>query len=188
MRWLLLVLMIALASVIGLGSVWSGAMQAAEQKPRLAGHGIEARRPRGTSRVVGSPDPPLPLRAVRAFPKLTFAFPLYIIAEPPNAPVNDRPAQANAAAGRMFVVQQRGKILAFSNDPAVENTDVFLALDDRDTYGMTFHPRYAENRFVYVFSNGPNSNEKRRLNRISRFVVSHAGSRACEPASEQIVI
>ena len=78
----------------------------------------------------------------------------------------DNQADAKTSTGRMFVVQQRGKILAFSNDPAVEKTDVFLALEDRDTYGMTFHPKYAENRFVYVFSNGPNSNEKRRLNRI----------------------
>lgn len=173
MRWLLLIPMIA-----G-GPVWPGAMQAAEQKLRVAAHGIETRIPWTTSRVVGSPDPPLPLRAVRAFPNLTFAFPLYIIAEP---------AAANAAAGRMFVVQQRGKILAFSNDPSVEKTEVFLALDDRDTYGMTFHPKYAENRFVYVFSNGPNSNEKRRLNRISRFTVSRDGSRVCEPLSEKIII
>ena len=141
-------------------------------------HGIETRVPRTASRR-GFANPPLPLRAVRAFPNLTFASPLYIIAEP---------AAANAATGRMFVVQQRGKILAFSNDPSVEKTEVFLALDDRDTYGMTFHPKYAENRFVYVFSNGPNSNEKRRLNRISRFVVSREGSRVCEPASEKIII
>lgn len=174
MRWLLLIPIFAVGPLLG-----PGATRAAEQKLRVAAHGIETRIPWTTSRVVGSPDPPLPLRAVRAFPNLTFAFPLYIIAEP---------AAANAAAGRMFVVQQRGKILAFSNDPSVEKTEVFLALDDRDTYGMTFHPKYAENRFVYVFSNGPNSNEKRRLNRISRFVVSREPPQACQPLSEKIII
>lgn len=149
-----------------------------------AEYGIEERVAWTTSRVIGSPDPPLPLRAVRAFPKLTFANPLYVIGEPVAA----GGAAANSPTGRMFVVEQAGKIRAFPNDPGVEKTDVFLALADRDTYGMTFHPHYAENRFVYVFSNGPNSNTEHRFNRISRFVVSRTNPFACEPASEKIII
>jgi len=176
LRWVLI-------SIIAIGELNARIAHAADQKSRVADYGIETRVSWTTSRVVGSPDPPLPLRAVRAYPNLTFAFPLYIIAEPGGA----------TAARRMFVVQQKGKILAFANDPLVEKTDVFLALDDRDTYGMAFHPQYAkdqyaENRFVYVFSNGPNSDEKRRQNRISRFVVSRDGAQACDPASEQIII
>src|SRR5262249_18038729 len=95
---------------------------------------------------------------------------------------------AAANAQRMLVVEQAGKIRAFPNDSGAETTGVFLALADRDTYGMTFHPRYAENRAVYVFSNGPNSKADHRANRISRFVVSQTAPYACDPTSERIVI
>ena len=166
---------------------WLGAARATADSGRGAPYGIEQRTAWTTSRVVGSPDPPPPLRAVRAFPRLNFANPLYIIAEPPARSANEARA-ARLAAERIFVVEQHGRILAFPNDAAVEKTEIFLALDDRDTYGMTFHPRYGENRFVYVFSNGPNSSADRRLNRISRFVVSRAVPFACDPASEKIII
>jgi len=42
----------------------------------------DRRIPWTTSRVAGSPDPPLPFRAVRAFPKLSFKSPLYMTFEP----------------------------------------------------------------------------------------------------------
>ncbi len=159
---------------------------AAEVEKPIAPYGLEKRTAWTTSRVVGSPDPAPPLKAVRAFAKLTFANPLYIIAEPATKPGGE--GQDNAEAERLLVVEQHGKILAFANDPAVEQTAPFLVLEDRDTYGLTFHPNYAENRYVYVFSNGPNSAAEHKLNRISRFVVSREGARACDPASEQIVI
>src|SRR5262245_37205241 len=151
-----------------------------------ASYGIEQRLAWISSRVVGSPDPPAPLRAVRSFPILTFANPLYVIADPVVSSGRLRPAADRGQ--RMLVVEQHGKILAFPNDPAAEKTDIFLDLDDRDTYGMMFHPRYAENRFAYVFSNGRNSEKDRRLNRISRFAVSREAPFACERDSERIII
>src|SRR5262249_23012773 len=109
-----------------------------------------------------------------------------VIAEP-TAPRGDG-RHAAVPLERILVVEQHGRILAFPNEPAADRTDTFLELDDRDTYGMTFHPRYAENRFVYVFSNGRNSDKDRRLNRISRFAVSRAAPFACERDSERIII
>jgi uncharacterized repeat protein (TIGR03806 family) len=158
-----------------------GAIQGGEAIPRTAPYGIERRVALTTSRVVGAPETLPPLRAVRAFPKLTFSSPLYIIAEPVTA-------GAAPDSGRMFVVEQAGKIRAFPNDAGVEKADIFLALADRDTYGITFHPCYAENRFVYVFSNGPNSKADQRQNRISRFVVSQTAPYTCDPASERIIL
>jgi len=154
-----------------------------EKSTRTVPYGIEERVAWTTSRVVGSPDPPLPLRAVRAFPRLTFASPLYVIGEPVAGT-----AAAHLPAGRLFVVEQAGKIRAFPNSAEADKTDLFLALTDRDTYGMTFHPRYAENRYVYVFSNGPNSNTEHHYNRISRFVVAQTSPFACDPASEKIIV
>lgn len=162
------------------------ALFAIELEKPIAPHGLEKRTAWTTSRVVGSPDPAPPLRAVRAFPKLAFANPLYMIAEP--SAKRAAQGQAKAESERLLVVEQHGRVLGFANDPAVEQTAPFLTLENRDTYGLTFHPNYAENRYVYVFSNGPNSAGEDKLNRISRFVVSREGARACEPASEQVVI
>lgn len=169
------------------GQVWLSAACAGDEKKTFAPFGIEQRTAWTTSHVVGSPDPPLPLRAVRAFPKLNFASPLYIIGEPVTAPVGEKPPAA-AGPRRLFVVEQKGKILAFPNISDVDKTDVFLELKDRDTYCLAFHPRYAENRFVFVSSNGPNSNAEHKFDRVSRFVVSRTSPFACDPASEKIII
>ena len=45
-------------------------------RPAHSRVGIEKRVPLTTSKVVGSPDPPLPYRPVRAFPKLKLTFPI----------------------------------------------------------------------------------------------------------------
>lgn len=45
-------------------------------------HGIARRVPLTTSKVAGSPDPPLPFRVVRAFPKLKVAFPIAVAHQP----------------------------------------------------------------------------------------------------------
>ncbi|MFN0050585.1 MAG: PQQ-dependent sugar dehydrogenase [Planctomycetales bacterium] len=150
---------------------------AAEKAPAQDAVGIKERILWTTSRVVGSPDPPLPFRAVRAYPNLTFQSPLYLLAEP-----------GKGAARRMLVVEQKGVIRAFPNDPEVDTTELFLKLDNRDAYGMTFHPRFAENRFVYVFSNGPNSEEQDKLNRISRFTVRREAPFDCDLATELVII
>lgn len=150
-------------------------------------YGLDKRQPLTTSRVVGSPDPPLPYRAIDAFANLKWDKALYVISEPvpPTSALPDKGTKSEAR--RMFVIEQKGKIHAFPNDPVVEKMDIFLDLPDRDFYGMNFHPKYAENRWVYVFSNGPNT-EKVKKNRISRFNVSREAPFACDVASEKIIL
>ena len=150
--------------------------------------GFDHRIPWTGSRVVGSPDPPLPLRAVKAFPELKFDHPLYFLAEPASSDSSANTNNTPMRSERLFVVLQKGRIVGFLNDQNVESVETFLQLEDRDTYGMTFHPHYAEKRYVYVFSNGPNSNEKQRQNRVSRFNVSREAPFACDIASEKIII
>lgn len=137
---------------------------------------IEPRTLWTTSRVIGSPDPPPPYRSARAWPKLSFKNALYILAEP-----------AGRATRRMFVVEQAGTIRAFSPDQSADKSDVFLKLDDHDFYGMTFHPEYAKNGFVYVFANGPNSNMEHKYNRILRFVVRSEAPHDCDLATQQMI-
>src|SRR5712692_3009546 len=56
----------------------------ATDRPPKSGppYGIEKRTPWTTSRITGSPEPPLPYRTERVFPKLTFKNPLLIRSAP----------------------------------------------------------------------------------------------------------
>jgi glucose/arabinose dehydrogenase len=131
----------------------------------------EHRIPWTTSRVAGSPDPPLPYQARRAFPNLNFRNPLYLAFEP--------------GTGRAMVALQHGRILAFPNDPAVDKTEVFLELKSLWIYSLMFPPDYARTRQVYVFANGPESTEPNKRNQILRFDVRDG---KCDPASRHLVI
>lgn len=131
----------------------------------------DVRVPWTTSRVLGSPDPPLPFRAVRAFPKLTFKNPLYMAFEP--------------GTGRAMVVHQHGRILAFPSDPSADKPEVFLELKKFWFYSMMFHPKYLENHWVYVFANGPEWTEPNKKNRILRYEVKDG---KCDVSTEHLVI
>lgn len=156
----------------------------AESKTPVSDWGIDKRIPWTSSRVVGAPEPPPPFRGVRAFPKLTFANPLYLMAEPATAGKGE-----DTNKGRLFVVEQRGRIAGFKNDAQVDETVEFLKLKDRETYGMMFHPKYAENRWVYVFSNlAMEDDKKRKRNRVSRFTVGREPPFVCDVDSETIII
>jgi uncharacterized repeat protein (TIGR03806 family) len=103
--------------------------------------GLLQRVPWTTSRVVGSPEPPAPYKVEPAFPKLTFDRPLAIT----NAP----------GINRLFVVEQAGKIYSFVNDLNTDKLDLVVDLKQARPkltaiYGLTFHPDFARNRFVYI--------------------------------------
>lgn len=137
-------------------------------------YGIEERTLWTHSRVVGSPEPPLPYRLVRSFARLTFEQPVYMIPEP--------------GSNRIFLVEYGGKILTFEEAADAEQTSLFRDMQ-RNTYSITFHPDYVKNGFVYVFSNGPKSETQRgRHNRISRFRTTGDSPRRCIPDSETIIL
>src|SRR5262245_13287912 len=94
-----------------------------------------------TSRVVGSPDPPPPLKVVRAFPNLKFEKPLLLA----RCPGSDR----------LFVGEQAGVLYSFANHPDAK-ADLFLDLRKElkslhllpgakevdSLYGLAFHPDF----------------------------------------------
>jgi glucose/arabinose dehydrogenase len=131
----------------------------------------DRRVPWTTSRVVGSPDPPLPFVTTPAFPKLTWRHPLYIAVEP--------------TTGRMLTVTQHGKVHVFPNDPATEKAEIFYENPKLWFYSIYFHPKYAENHWVYVFANGPPDTEPNKKNRILRFTVKDG---KVDPSTEHLVI
>ena len=144
--------------------------------------GLEKRVALTTSRVVGSPDPALPLRAKRAWPGLDFKHPLFI--------------GRDAGSDGFLVAEQAGRIVAIPRDQSVSTTNLFLELADHDFYSFHFHPGFATNRFVFVFANGPNTKQTNsagvvlggtnKFNRILRYTVTPEGR--ANPASEYEII
>lgn len=122
-------------------------------------------------------DPPVltPMVAVRAFPKLDFDRPLWIGAAP-----DDR--------GRLFVLEQSGRILVFDAKDEVAEAQVFLDIRDQvrtehneeGLLGLAFDPDFARTGALYLYYS---ASRPRRV-QISRFVASNDRTRA-DPASEQ---
>lgn len=115
-----------------------------------------------TSRLVGSPDPPSPYRLVRAFPAVKFKNPVFIAQHPTSE--------------RIFIGEYGGKIVSFSpNDPSGAK---HVALDiGRGLSAFSFHPKFAENGQIFVFSHADPKIKKTegQLSKVSRYQL-EAGS------------
>lgn len=103
--------------------------------------GIENRVSWTTSRISGSPEPPLPYVTERVFSALKFNQCLDIT----TAPGSDR----------LFVVEQSGKIFSFVNKPDVTEPDLVVDFakeipDVKQVYALAFHPDFDANGFCYV--------------------------------------
>src|ERR1041385_7018374 len=160
---------------LGLGTFRQGDLRAAAEPP----YGIDHRIPWTTSRVVGSPDPPLPYTVEKTFTNIHWRAPIFLTPEPDT--------------DSLLVVQQGGekerpsKILRLRDDPKTDQAQAFLEVSNRLVYSVAFHPGYRTNGFLYVFSNGTTS-EPERTNRISRFTVAREAPFACERSSERVIL
>lgn len=142
-------------------------------------YGLESRIPWTTSRLIGSPEPPPPYTVEKTFTNVTLKAPLYVAAEP--------------ATDNLLIVQQGGdkdvpsKILRVKDDPKTIDIEVLYEVTRRLIYGMTFHPGYNTNGYLFIFSNGPWGRQD-RSNRISRLTVSRDALHRCDAASEHVII
>ncbi len=86
-----------------------------------------------------------------AFPNLSF-----------NRPVDLQ--HAGDGSGRLFVVEQAGRIRAFPNHPEAANTTRFLDIADRvhdqgneeGLLGLAFHPDFSQNGLFFVYYTAAN--------------------------------
>ena len=102
----------------------------------------QQRVPWTTSRIQGTPDPPPPYVVERLYPGLTFKKPLDVTPLP--------------GSDRLVVLEETGIIFSFVPGTHVEKADPFgdLSAYDPETsrsYALTFHPRFAENRFIFTW-------------------------------------
>jgi len=153
-----------------IAGLWAGDA-GGEEKP----FGLEKRVPWTSSRVVGTPEPPPPYRAARAFGQLKFDHPVYVTQEP--------------GTGRFLVGELSGKIFAFTSEtPDTTSRELYLDIGpNRELYAFSFHPRYAENGVLFVFSTDTGKLEKKQ-NHVSRFTASQTHPRSCLADSEQMIV
>ncbi len=127
----------------------------ANRVQQIAGQpfGIETRVPWRTSHVRGRPEPPLPLKAKRVYQQIQFASPTVLTSAP--------------GTERLFVAERSGSLYSLPAETNAKQADLFLDMQglvklynsrlkkqDRvalaAVYGLTFHPRFDENRYCYL--------------------------------------
>ncbi len=104
------------------------------------------RVPWDTSRLAGSPDAPLPFRAVPAFAKLKTNHPVTIVNEP------GRDGFLLLETSGYYTPTRTSRLSRLANNPDATSTETLLEFDET-VYDVCFHPRFAENGFIYLGSN-----------------------------------
>ncbi|MCP4784201.1 MAG: c-type cytochrome [Fuerstiella sp.] len=139
--------------------------------------GIKKRMPWTTSRISGSPEPPLPYVTEPAFPSLKFNQCLDITMAP--------------GSDRLFVVEQSGKIVSFVNNSNVAQTDLVVDFakdlpDAKQVYALTFHPDFQDNGYCYVcYVNKPSLDEGTH---VARFQILDTDPPRIDVASETTLV
>ena len=111
-----------------------------------------------------------------AFPGITFNRPLDL-------------QNAGDGSGRLFVVEQGGRIYVFGNSPAAD-TGLFLDISDRvddsgnekGLLGLAFHPAFKDNGSFFVNYTDRNNTV------ISRFTVDPDNPDSADPSSEEVLL
>lgn len=119
------------------------------------------------------------VQMLRAFQHLVFNRPIGI-------------TNAGDDSNRLFVIEQKGRIMVFDNRIDVKKAQVFLDIRDRvymkhneeGLLGLAFHPDYETNGFFYVCYS---ANEPRR-DVLSRFTVSTGDDDRANAESEQLIL
>ena len=141
--------------------------------------GITQRIPWTTSRIVGSPDPSSAYRIENVFPHLHFEKPTVLTMAPGST--------------RWFIAELAGRIYSFPNDPGIRQADVDLFIDLTEyindvqhVYGMTFHPNFERNGYVYIsYLQGEGFSGH---DYVSRFKVKGDSPPRVDPGSELLLL
>lgn len=123
--------------------------------------GIDRLVPLTTSRVVGSPDPPLPFRPKQVLPNLKAEWLILVIREPGS----DR---------LLFIHENRAKQKTYRLCRTIDDGssgEFEVLLDTPDTnYSVCFHPDYENNGYIFVGGNGQVGEEPKRCH-VDRYTL-----------------
>lgn len=114
-----------------------------------------------------------------AYPNLSFDLPLFF-------------GHAGDGSGRVFVVEQRGRILVFDSSRTTSTVDTFLNIIDRvnkegweeGLLGLAFHPEFRSNGYFYV--NYTAAGPRRTV--ISRFRVTPPTTNQVDRNTEEVIL
>jgi glucose/arabinose dehydrogenase len=141
------------------------------------------RTPWTSSRLAGSPEPPLPFTVEKIFEAIKWENPIYALTDP------------GANRDHVVIVQQGGeenrptRIFRVKADPSTTAKETFLELPGWLVYGMTFDPDYRNNHFVYLFQKGRLASLQNENGcRISRYRVQSDPIPRIDPESELTII
>jgi glucose/arabinose dehydrogenase len=140
-------------------------------------YGVDPWTPVTSSRVVGSPDPPLPYRASRVWPSLALSWPITALVQPGTRRllfVDQAISYGPATLRRTF------------DDPSDGQAETLLEFDGA-AYSLAVHPRFEENGCLYVGMNGPATGSPKRT-RIVRYTIGRQPPYALDPASAATII
>jgi len=140
-------------------------------------HGIVKREPLTTSTVKGSPEPPMPYRTERVYPKLNITLPIAVT----HIPGTDQ----------LFFISQEKRvgdclIQRMKDDPKTDKAEDVLDLKGT-AYDITFHPKFKENGYVYVGWNGAGE-DKKKYCRVTRWTMQRKAPYTLDPKSEKLII
>lgn len=118
--------------------------------------GLDTRTPWTRSHLHGYPEPPPQYRLTRAFPQISFKGPIFIAQDP--------------LSDRLFVAEYEGRIWSFLPGDPTGSKSLFLDMG-RGISAFSFHPRYKENGYVFVFSHADTKLPSHipQKSRVSRF-------------------
>jgi glucose/arabinose dehydrogenase len=137
--------------------------------------------------TVTSPAQPLPkVRLTSTFPAITFERPIWMSEAPDDS-------------GRLFVIEQAGRILAIQKGTDGSATTEFLNITNRHPYmtdeeglmSIAFHPGFKTNGLFYVYYNQENTGGHSffpRRSVISEMRVSAENPKVADPSTERIVL
>ena len=116
------------------------------------------------------------VKLVNAFPALTFSEPVEF-------------AHAGDGSSHLFVIEQKGKIRVFENNPSVKISTVYLDIQDKVSsggemglLGLAFHPNFKQNGYFYV-----NYTKRKPLETVIARYKATSSLRA-DPTSETILL
>ena len=130
------------------------------------------------TRLSGSPEAPPPMQSVRAYPKLPMQRPVALEWEPGTTSLL---VLQNYAWGEDRTILKR-----FVSSPDVAEAQTMLELPEM-AYSICFHPKYAENGYLYLGRNGAGPGPG-KFSRLVRYTVSRQAPHALLEGSATTII
>ena len=130
-----------------------------------------------SSRVIGSPDPPLPYRVHRVLPELELSNPITVERDPDSK--------------RLYFIDQdpNYRLCRTKADGGDGEFETLLDFGKAVAYSIAFHPQYSANGFLYIGSSHPVSEDgKTKHCRVTRYKVSRDNKHELDLATALIII